>query len=186
MKNVLLASKLVKVFKMLVLSGLVSVAGGCSSDRSDLEAFMAEVEASPKGVIQPIPIFKPYSAFQYNAASKRAPFDIPVKVAAITRVASSSNVSPDFDRTKEPLEEYNLESLKMVGTLEREGTLWALIEDSKGSVHQVLKGNYMGKNHGKIIEVGIDYLSVIEIIPNGKEAWIERPRSLSLAGAGTI
>ena len=81
---------------------------------------------------------------------------------------------------KEQLESYNLESLSMVGTLEQKGTVWALIDDGQGAVHQVLTGNYMGRNHGKIIEVRHDSIAVMEIISNGKDSWIERPRTLKL------
>lgn len=167
--------------KIFILLTCVAALAGCSSgDHSDIDKFMASVRAKPQGVIAPIPIFKPYKAFRYNAASKRAPFEVPVKVREIATLSLSSNVKPDPKRVKEQLEVFNLESLSMVGTLERGGTLWALVDDGNGSVHQVLKGNYLGKNHGQIISIYHDSLSVIEIIANGKDSWIERPRTLKL------
>lgn len=155
--------------------------GGCSSsNHSDLDTFMAEVKEKPSGVIEPIPLFKPYQVFRYNAAAQRAPFEIPVKVSEIASLTRKSNVRPDKNRRKEQLEFFSIEALSMVGTLGRDGTTWALVEDPNGSVHQVLVGNYVGRNHGRIASVGYDSLAIVEIISNGKDSWIERPRTLKL------
>lgn len=163
-----------------LLTGMLLLAGCSSGDYSDLDKFMADTRAKPQGVINPVPIFKPYKAFRYNAAAKRSPFEVPVKVREITSLSLSSDVRPDPKRVKEQLEVFNLESLSMVGTLERSGTLWALVDDGSGAVHQVLKGNFMGKNHGRIVSIYPDSVAIIEIISNGKDSWIERPRTLKL------
>ncbi|MBT8140128.1 MAG: pilus assembly protein PilP [Gammaproteobacteria bacterium] len=163
-----------------LLASLGLLAGCSSSDYSDIDKFMVQTREKPQGVIDPIPIFKPYKAFRYNAASKRSPFEVPVKVREIASLSLSSDVKPDPKRVKEQLEAYNLEGLSMVGTLERGGTLWALIDDGSGAVHQVLKGNHMGKNHGRIVAIYPDSVAVVEIIANGKDSWIERPRTLKL------
>ncbi|MGB5324755.1 MAG: pilus assembly protein PilP [Pseudomonadales bacterium] len=164
-------------FLLIVLALL---AGCSSSDYSDIDKFMAQTRAKPQGVIDPIPIFKPYKAFRYNAAAKRSPFEVPVKVREIASLTLSSDVRPDPKRVKEQLESFNLEGISMVGTLERGGTLWALVDDGSGAVHQVLNGNYMGKNHGRIVNIYPDSIAIIEIISNGKDSWIERPRTLKL------
>ena len=159
---------------------------GCSSggDFADIDEFMAKTKAQPQGVIEPMPVFKPYKAFRYNAASLRAPFDVPVKIKEIALLSMSSDVQPDFTRVKEQLEGFNIEALSMVGTLERGGSLWALIDDGEGGVHQVLPGNYLGKNHGRIIEIELDSISVLEIMSNGQDSWIERPRTLRIKDGG--
>ena len=143
---------------------------------------MTQTRAKPAGEIEPIPLFKPYKIFRYNAAANRSPFEVPIKVREIASLARSSNVKPDLNRIKEQLETYGLESLSMVGTLEQKGTMWALIEDSQGSVHQVVTGNYMGRNFGRIVEIRHDAVAILEIISNGKDSWIERPRTLKLKG----
>lgn len=166
---------------IVVFLGGLTTLGGCSSGSfSDIDKFMADTRAKPRGEIEPVPIFKPYTIFRYNAAANRSPFEVPVKVKEIASLARKSNVKPDQNRVKEQLESFNLESLSMVGTLEQKGQMWALIDDGQGSVHQVLTGNYMGRNHGRIIEVRHDSIAVLEIISNGKDSWIERPRTLKL------
>ena len=164
----------------IVLAGLVGLAGCSSGEFSDLDNFMAEVREKPQGVIDPIPIFKPYKAFRYNAAAMRSPFEVPVKIREIALLSMSSDVKPIEGRVREQLEQFNFEALSMVGTLERGGTVWALIDDGTGAVHQVLNGNYVGKNHGRIVSIAHDAVAIIEIISNGPDSWIERPRTLKL------
>ena len=69
----------------------------------------------------------------------------------------------------------------MVGTLKRpEGSLFALVQDPDGGLHRVQEGNFMGRNHGKILSVGAVKIDVIEIVSDGQEGWIERPRTIVL------
>jgi type IV pilus assembly protein PilP len=154
---------------------------GCSdSGFQDLDDFMAEKKARPGGHIDPIPAFKAYKAFTYSAAGMRSPFERPVEVKEITRLQAATNVKPDKNRTKEYLEQFSLDSLKMVGSLEQADTVWVLMQDRDGGVHRVKKGNYLGHNHGQIYEVADAYISVIEIVPNGVDGWVERPRTIKL------
>src|SRR5690606_33687814 len=46
-------------------------------------------------------------------------------------------------------------------------------------------GNYVGKNHGRIVELTENYVSAIEIVANGPDEWLERPRKLQLRTADT-
>ena len=68
----------------------------------------------------------------------------------------------------------------MVGTLEQSGQIWVIIDDGSGGVHRVKQGDYLGRNHGRIIEVSEAYVAVVEIVPNGLDGWVERPRSLKM------
>ncbi|KZY82184.1 pilus assembly protein PilP, partial [Oleiphilus sp. HI0069] len=116
--------------------------------------------------------------------NRRSPFlppeDVVVSVVEIQK--DQSNVKPDFDRVPEVLESYSLGQLKMVGTLQRneQDILWALIADELQSVHMAKVGQYMGKNHGRIVDVRVGQIDLIEIVPNGYGGWLERPRTISL------
>ena len=103
-----------------------------------------------------------------------------MEVTEITRLRMASNVKPDPNRTKEYLEQFSLDALSMVGTLQQGDTLWALMQDEEGGVHRTKMGNYMGRNHGRIVEATETYVSVIEIVPNGVDGWVERPRTIKL------
>jgi len=159
---------------------------GCSGNDgfSDLDRFMKEVDAKPRGRIEPLPEVQVYRAFTYSAANRRSPFLPPAEVVVsdVQISQDQSDVKPDFDRPKEVLESYTLTNLKMVGTLKRNeaDTLWALISDGVGGVHMVRNGQYMGKNHGRIVGIEEGRIDLIEIVPNGHGGWLERPRTVTL------
>lgn len=158
--------------------------GGCA-DRGfdDLDAFMADKRARPGGVIEPIPTFKPYEPFAYAAATQRSPFDRPVDIRQLAAMSARSALRPDTDRPQEYLERFTLDSLLMVGSLERAAQDWTLIKDPDGGIHRVQVGNFMGRDHGRIVEMADTYIAVIEIVPDGTEnGWVERPRTIELTG----
>jgi len=149
---------------------------------ADLDKFMADTRAKPRGHVEPLPEFKAYEAFSYSAADRRAPFEPPVDVQ-LTMLDEEpvDEVEPDLDRPKEVLESFDIKELDMVGTLQgTTGDLYALIRDSSGGIHRVHTGNYMGQNYGRIIGVNQSRIELIEIVPNGRGGWVERPRSLTL------
>lgn len=171
--------------KALALVALTGALAGCSGNGefADLKAFVEEVKAQPKGAIQPLPEFQLYESFQYSAAGLRAPFSRPIEVKLMKyqQGKSLADIKPDENRPKEFLEGFSIDGLKMVGTITLGGgELWALVDDMQGSVHRVRPGNYMGRNHGRVIGVDIGQLDVIEIVPDGHGGWLERPRTLKL------
>ena len=166
-----------------VLASSLLLAGCGSNNFSDLDTFMAEKKARPGGIIAPIPTFKAYEAFSYSAAVQRSPFNRPIEVREIAQLQAISAIKPDNDRTKEFLEQYTFDSLVMVGSLEKDEDDWTLIQDPEGGVHRVQLGEYLGRNHGKIVEMTDTYVAVIEIVSDGSaEGWVERPRTIKLNG----
>lgn len=163
---------------------LASVLAGCGGKEfSDLDAFMQEKRARPGGIIAPIPTFKAYEAFGYSATTLRSPFERPIEVREITQLQAVSAIKPDENRAKEFLEQFTLDSLRMVGTLDRGDSSWVLIMDPRGGVHRVSVGNFLGRHHGKITETTETYVAVVEIVSDGSEdGWVERPRTIKLSG----
>lgn len=160
---------------------LVVFLAGCGSGDgfSDLQAYMDEVRARPKGEIEPLPKFQPYESFAYSAAALRSPFQPPVKIDMTSRQKGSLDIKPDEARTKQFLEGFNIEIFQMVGTLANESGSFALISGA-GGVHRVKVGDYLGRNHGRILTIDESKVDVIEIVPDGEGGWLERPRSLSI------
>ncbi len=172
-----------RVFLLVVSLTALSTAGCVNRDFSDLDAFMQEKRARPGGIIAPIPTFKAYEAFAYSATQLRSPFDRPIEVREITQLQAISSIRHYDDRPKEFLEQFTFDSLAMVGTLERGEQEWTLIRDPEGGIHRVSLGNYLGRNHGKIVEMTDSYVAVVEIVSDGTEdGWVERPRTIELSG----
>lgn len=159
---------------MLALTGC-----GANNDFNDLQVYMDEVRARPKGSIEPMPKFQAYEAFNYSAAALRSPFQPPIKIDLLAKQKGSKEIKPDETRIKQFLEGFNIEVFEMVGTLSKDGVVFALVSGA-GGVHRVKVGDYLGRNHGRILVVSEAAVEVIEIVPDGEGGWLERPRSLSL------
>ncbi len=160
---------------------LIALLVGCDSnnDFADLQGFMADVKAKPKGAIEPLPKFKAYEAFTYNAVALRSPFQPPIKIDLVQREKGSKEIKPDETRVKQFLEGFNIETFEMVGTLKNETGSYALVKGA-GGVHRVRAGDYLGRNHGKIMTIDESKIDVMEIVPDGEGGWLERPRTLPL------
>ena len=168
---------------LIRLLAIALIVQGCSygNPTADLEQYINEIKSRPSGTIEPLPPFRPYEAFVYSAAGLRSPFELPIEVERRVYARSRNDVKPDLNREKEFLEGFDLVDLKMVGTLEKNGTLWALLEDKQGQVHWVTDGNYLGKNHGQITKTADIKIEIIEIVSDGLSGWVERPRVLALS-----
>lgn len=167
-----------------LLSGLLMslILLGCveSREHQDLLDYITETKRRPAGQIDPLPPFVPYQSFSYGAMTLRSPFDPPIDDVQQMIVGKKTGVKPDLTREKEFLEDFNIASLNMVGTLEQAGTLWALIDDGQGGIHRVATGNYLGKNHGRIVSAANRQIDVVEIVPDGADGWVERPKVLQI------
>lgn len=164
----------------LLLIGCCLLLAGCGDlDHADLQEFIAEAKSKPKGVIEPLPTFDLYQSFTYSAVSLWSPFEKPLNSSAESNAGGRSAVEPDQSRQKEYLEGFSFSSFELVGSIEKDGVIWSLVNDGDGGVHRVKPGDYLGKNHGRIVAVAETELSLIEIVPDGKSGWVERPRVLA-------
>jgi type IV pilus assembly protein PilP len=157
---------------------------GCAGDMHDLEAYVAEVKMRKPPGIEPLPEIKPYEKFEYQAEDLRNPFDpsvIAQQPAAVGNQVSESGISPDPNRTPEFLESFPLDTLRMVGTLEQSGQLWALIKTPDATIQRVAQGNYMGQNNGKITLISEANIKLMEIVPDGFGGWREREGLVALS-----
>ena len=166
-----------KVFAPMLLCLLLSACGD-NGGMEDLQQYIVEVSLRPGGPVEPLPQFQPYEAFTYSAASLRSPFEVPIMAGTSVAQEPVSEVKPDFNRTPEPLEEFALSNLSMVGMITRGNATIALIQDENGMIHRVGRGSYLGRNHGRIMKVAPTEIEITEIVPSGDGAWVERPRTL--------
>ncbi|GAA6151785.1 pilus assembly protein PilP [Pseudoteredinibacter isoporae] len=170
------------MMRYIVLVTAFFVMGGCSFEEQhqDLRDYIEETKRRPRGRIEPLPEFRPYKAFSYAAIKLRSPFEPLKEEQKQEFVGQSVGVEPDLNREKEYLEGFSLIELEMVGTIEKDGVLWGLVSDGQGGVHRVSTGNYVGKNHGRVINTSHGQLDIVEIIPDNLGGWVERPRVLKL------
>jgi type IV pilus assembly protein PilP len=153
---------------------LLAALAGCSSADDELTRFIEETKRQQGGRVDPLPEVKPYETFVYSAQNLRSPF-LPGSAGG-----GEAGPRPDSKRNREFLEQFSLDTLRMVGTLRLGGTTYGLVQTRDGLVHRVVPGNYMGQADGKIIEITPTKISLIELVPDGLGNYIERPAALAL------
>ncbi len=158
----------------LVASALLLI--GCSGDMGELEEYVAEVKARKSVAIEPIPQIKQFEAFVYLPADRRDPF---VQLEPRNdRV--DSGLRPDMRRNREPLEEFPVDSLRMLGMVTAQDHRYALIKAPDGVVHRVALGDHLGQNFGEVVRITESEVGLKEIVPDGFGGWVERPAKLAL------
>lgn len=161
---------LLTVFMTLVLTA-------CGGGMQDLEQYIGEVKERPGGRIEPLPQIKPYETFDYSVQNRRSPF---VQDRSIAENTSSTGPTPIKNRNKEYLEQFPLDTLNMVGTLEREGKTYGLVQTNDGLVHRVLPGNYVGQNDGRIVSVTEGRIEIEELVSNGIGNFFKRSAGIGI------
>lgn len=172
----------VKPLKFVLLVGVATLLSGClRSDMDDLTSYVAEVKSRKQSDIEPLPEIKQIETFTYMAGDRRSPF-IPENQDEESEVAKQDNgLMPDLNRRKEELESFELDSLRMVGTLEQLESTWALVRTQESTIYRVKSGNYLGKNHGQITQITENEIELTEIVPDGQGGYLERQASLALS-----
>jgi type IV pilus assembly protein PilP len=163
--------------RILATVVLAAALAGCGAEsHQDLRAWMAEQGKGTRGRLDPLPQIKPYEPFAYNAFDLPDPF----KPRKIEPNKGGSKLAPDLARRREPLESFPLESLTMVGTLERNKAVFALIRTPEKDIYQVKAGNYMGQDFGVIVGISDTEIKLRELVQDGAGDWAERTSSLQL------
>ena len=168
----------------LLLLGSALLSGCTSSDEDELRSWMAQERANAKPRITPLEEPKPFKPQAYTAGDGMDPFN-PLKLIQVLRKesaqtsASTDLLAPELNRRKEPLEAEPLDSMTMVGSLDKKGVPTALLRVGT-LLYQVRVGNYLGQNYGKITKITENSIQLREIVQDGGGDWIERTSTLEL------
>ncbi len=164
---------------LLALAVFLLVACG-GEEFQDLQDFVKNSGADLRGQVDPAPEIKPYEPFPYdNSAALPDPFK-PRKQEIKNQGGSGLN-QPNLARPKQELEEFPLESMKMVGYLRKGNASYAIVRSSEGKLHRVKVGNYVGMNFGQILVITETEVKIKEMVQDGAGDWLERESILQLA-----
>ena len=172
-----MADHMTTVVRTIVAVAVLATVAGCSDDTDQLRAKIAEIKARPGGRIDPLPEVKPYETFAYPASDERSPFEPGMPASA----TGPNAIRPDSSRPREFLEQFSLDTLRMVGTLKLQGRIYGLVQTKDGLVHRVLPGSHLGQSDGRITAIEEGKISLIEIVPDGMGGFVERPAALGLS-----
>jgi type IV pilus assembly protein PilP len=162
--------------------GVLTLVASCGDDgMQDLRQFVKKVKARKPGRIEPLPEIKQIETFVYTPGNRRNPF-LPTQAGETEEVIQAGDgLAPDQNRRKEELEQFPLDSIRMVGTVDLNDTIWGLVKTADKTIYKIKVGNYMGQNHGQITSITEDKIELTEIIPKKPNGYMERQASVSLS-----
>ncbi len=166
--------------RWIIAAGGIAGLSACGGDNDDLQSYIDEVKARRGGPIEPLPEIRPAPTFAYVPGERRSPFRPDEPQARVSDNPDAVR-GPDPDRPREYLEQFPLDTLNMVGTLNIEGTTYGLVQTSSGLISRVTVGNHMGQNYGRITNISESRIQLVEIVPDGLGGFIERPAGVGLS-----
>ncbi|MFN7153547.1 MAG: pilus assembly protein PilP [Acidovorax sp.] len=171
--------------RFIIVSALALMLLGCSSSSDDdLRQWMSELRATTKPRVTPLTEPKQFLPQSYSSESGIEPFNSLKLTQALRRestqlASNAALIAPEMTRRKEPLENYPLDVMAMVGSLDKKGVPTALLKVDN-LLYQVRVGNYLGQNYGKIIRINESSVQLREIVQDATGDWVERTATLDL------
>jgi type IV pilus assembly protein PilP len=171
------------VKRLRLLSALVATAllGACSVDEDELRGWMEQQRREVKPNVTPLQPPKKFDPQPYNTAQAVEPFSNQKLTVALKQEARQPNslLAAELNRRKEALEAYPLDSMSMVGSVNKQGQPFALLRVDN-LLYQVKPGDYLGQNYGRITKIAETEIALREIVQDAAGEWIERPVVLQL------
>lgn len=161
--------------KLLAAILSVSLLAACSDRVSQAEQEMSAIRGMSAPPIEPLPKPVMVEDFIYSADNIRSPFLAPSLLARQAQIEQGDSVKPDIDRTKEPLESYELAQLIYRGrVVAPTGEIYGLIQLPDNSIRDVQVGQYVGVNDGRILEITPTQINLEEIVADPRGGFAKR------------
>jgi type IV pilus assembly protein PilP len=163
------------------LMATLLLAGCGDSDVREVRDWMEQVKRDTRPAVKPLPEPKDFLPYAYGAKDAVDPFDANKLLGELARTAATSNNpnQPDLQRPREQLETFPLDTMQMVGTMEKGGTRFALLQIER-ALYQVKAGQRIGQNFGVVTHVGEDAVDIHEVVQDAAGEWTQRMTKLEL------
>lgn len=169
--------------KTLTAIVLLLVLAGCGdSDVQEVRTWMKQIDAQTQVKVPALAEPKVFIPFAYVHKEEIDPFDANKLLAELAKQGAAGGgggLRPDTARRKELLETYPLDTIRMVGTIEKKGVIYAVLQVDR-AVHQVVVGQHLGQNDGRITGIDESSVSLREIVQDATGDWVERRSKLEL------
>jgi type IV pilus assembly protein PilP len=142
---------------------------------------MAQQRSQTPSSIEQIQPPKPFEPFRFAGAGKPDPFAL--ANLSGKGEARDDRLRPDETRPREALENYPLETLRMVGRLTGRSGDYALLQYER-ELYRVRVGNFAGQNHGRIERITDREVVLKETVQDAAGDWVERDTVLQLQEGG--
>lgn len=171
-----------RLYALLAATTLMLMLTGCGDDGvQEVRQWMTEIRQQTRVAVPKLSAPKKFTPFIYQETDEIDPFNPKKLSAALAKLQAHADggLKPDLQRRRDPLESYPLDTLRMVGTLEKAGMTYALLQADK-MVFRVKVGSYIGQNFGMVTHVTESAVDLKEIVQDASGDWIERPAKLEL------
>lgn len=163
---------------MTRLIPLLFLLAGCSfTEQDDLEQWMQQAGSGLHGQVEPLPQIEPYKPYQYRGQDLVSPFE--TNRLQVARKNTAGNL-PDTGRPREILENYELDKLKLVGTILLKSERLGLIQTPEGGIYRVRTGSFIGPNYGIVRSVAETEIKLEETVEDVNGEWVKQDNSLYL------
>lgn len=163
--------------KFLIIGTLLSLVA-CSEPNSDLAQWVQDTSKTAQAPEMPLPATMPYTPYVHLVSEKPNAFDV-IRLKLARQGPGGGTSAPDQDRPKEALEAFDLDRLKMVGTLAKSGVVQALVR-ADDRIYSVQAGSYMGNNYGKVISITPEAILLQETVEDLNGEWTTRETRVEL------
>ena len=172
--------------RTLLLVGLATLGlTACSGEDEELQSWMDQQRHEVQPSVKPLSPPQKFNPQAYTGLDGVEPFSAQKFTGSLKQEARQPNsaVAAELNRRKEPLEAFPLDSMSMVGSVNRKGVPYALLKVDN-LLYQVKVGDYLGQNYGKITKISETEIGLREIVQDAAGEWIERPTTLQLQESG--
>jgi type IV pilus assembly protein PilP len=163
------------------LAAAVLLAGCGEGDVREVRDWMEQVQRDTHPSVKPLSAPKDFIPYAYNAGAAIDPYDQNKLLGELARTAATRTNpnQPDLERKRELLETFPLDTMQMVGTMQKAGAAYALVQIDR-AVYQVRPGQRIGQNFGVVTRVGEDTVDIREVVQDAAGDWVERMARLEL------
>lgn len=171
------------MMRTLIAFGVLALLAGCGDgDVQEVRDWMKQIERETVPAVKPLPEPKEFVPYAYNPGEAVEPFSDAKLVNEMARVAASSTdpLQPDDSRPREVLENYPLDTMRMVGTLQKGGVSYALVQID-AQLYRIKAGQRIGQNHGLVTRISDGAIDIREVMQDATGDWVERKATIELA-----
>lgn len=168
---------------LLLVIQMAGITGCAPSHQEELESWMSSERSKAEPRAYKVQEPKQFIVAEYMPDGKSDPFSQARLTLALQKEKGENAGSLIYDREsrrpKEPLENYPLDTMAMVGSLLKHGKTVGLIRVD-GLLYQVMVGNHVGQNYGRITGISEGQITLREVVQDSAGEWTEKTTVMQL------
>ena len=171
--------RLISVGSVLLASTMLAA---CSADLDEVQGWMDQTRANTPRRVGKLDEPKNFVPFRYEARLDYDPFSDSKLAVAMANLTdrSRSGLAPDRNRRREVLENFPLDTVRLVGHMQNKTNGNVALLSVDNVVYQARVGNYVGQNYGRIVKITETEMGIKELVRDATGDWVEQDTTLAL------